>query len=89
MTASSSAILDRLIEPAKPGLSPEAAHTILGLRFGLSDVDRMNELAEKNRRGSLSPEENDEFESYLEIGEFLALLQAKARKSLLHADLVS
>jgi hypothetical protein len=39
----------------------------------------MNELAEKNRQGSLTEGESEELDKYLRFGNFLNLMQAKAR----------
>lgn len=44
----------------------------------------MNELAEKNGQGVLSPQEHADLEKYLRVGQFLDLLQAKARVSLMN-----
>lgn len=76
------AILSRVIDPEVATLSLEAARSILSLGFPQSDIDRMNELAAKNRGGTLSSAEDAELNSYLHVGRFLALIQAKARKSL-------
>jgi hypothetical protein len=79
-----SAILARVISPQKGGLSPQAAKALLDLSFAQSDIDRMNELAEKNRHGEVSVEELEELERYSRIGSFLNLMQSKARQSLAH-----
>jgi hypothetical protein len=42
----------------------------------------MDELAEKARQGSLSPEERAEADSYERVGHFVSLLKSKARRSL-------
>lgn len=76
------AILTRLIAPAAATLSPEAARSILDLAFDRQDLTRMNSLAKKNQSGKLTAAEEADFESYLRVGRFLALVQAKARHSL-------
>ena len=43
---------------------------------------RMNELAEKNRRGELTGTEQADLDKYLRVGNFLNLLKAKALVSL-------
>jgi hypothetical protein len=75
-------ILSRLIQPEKSDLRPEVAEYILDLDFRPSDVDRMNELAQKAAAGTLSADESSEIEGYRHIGHFLALMQSKARLSL-------
>jgi hypothetical protein len=43
---------------------------------------RIEFLAQKANEGTLSPEEDDEYKDYIEGGDMLALLQAKARRFL-------
>jgi hypothetical protein len=75
-------ILEQVIIPDQPGMSPEFARAILDLRFDPAAVDRMNELAEKNCQGQLTEAERQEMDAYLRVGNFLNLMQAKARLSL-------
>jgi hypothetical protein len=75
-------ILEQVVMPDQPGFSPELARAIVGLRFGHAAVSRMNELAEKNRQGTLTEGERAEMGKYLQVGNFLNLMQAKARLSL-------
>jgi hypothetical protein len=75
-------ILEQVVTPHQPGLSPESARAILDLRFGPEAVSRMNELAEKNRQGTLTEDERSLLDKYLRVGNFLNLMQAKARLSL-------
>ncbi len=82
LTNSAADILERLIDPHTPGLPEPAAKAILEISFPMSDVRRMNELAEKARQGSLTPEEQDEIEDYERVGHLLGMLQSKARLSL-------
>jgi hypothetical protein len=76
------AILGRVLEPEEPTLSPEAARSILELDFRPKDRERMEELAAKARKGTLSPEEEVEIDSYEKAGHVLSLMKAKARVSL-------
>ncbi len=75
-------LLDQLVTDGQPGLSAEAARAILGLRFSSAAVARMNELAEKNRQGILSEADRAALEKFLRLGQFLNIVQAKARLSL-------
>ncbi len=79
---SEAAILNRVIEPEVDDLPPETAHYILRLEFRQQDMERMNVLAEKARKGTLSEEERAEAENYEGVGHLLALMQSKARRSL-------
>jgi hypothetical protein len=75
-------ILEQVVMPDQPGMSPELARAILDLHFAPSAVRRMNELAEMNRQGTLSEADRQEMEKYLRVGNFLNLMQAKARLAL-------
>lgn len=61
---------------------PDAARAILRLHFSDRQNDRMRELADRNNRGELTEDEQQVMESFRRVGNFLALLQAKARLSL-------
>jgi hypothetical protein len=74
-------IMEQVVIPGQPGFSPEVARAILGLRFGPTAVSRMTELAEKNGQDTLSDAERAEMGMYLRVGNFLNLMQAKARLS--------
>jgi hypothetical protein len=80
---SEAALWGRLLEPVGATLSAEAARYLLNLRFPQSDLDRMRELAEKAREGSLILEEHIELDNYERVGQVLSLLKSKARKSLM------
>lgn len=76
------AILDRLIQPDEATLTPGVARTLLSLKFQKSDERRMNQLAAKARKGTLTEKERMEAEQYNLISHMVALLQAKARGAL-------
>ncbi len=75
-------IWDRVIEPEREDLSPDAARSILRLDFRAQDRERMLELAAKGQAGTLLPIEVAEAEEYRRAADVLALLQSKARRSL-------
>jgi hypothetical protein len=81
-TNSEAAIFSRVLEPEKPMLSPDAARSILALDFTAADRDRMNQLSAKARGGELTADENEELDNYLRVGDLLAIMQSKARRSL-------
>lgn len=72
----------RLIRAQNCDPSSEAAEFLLSIAFGDRDQKRMLELAERSEAGVLTVEEQTEFDSYLHIGNFLAVLQSKARLAL-------
>lgn len=75
-------IFSRVIDPSNPTLMPDAAKAILELSFTDADHARTAELARKSNEGVLTPDERREFESYVFVGDVLAMLKSKARLSL-------
>jgi hypothetical protein len=63
-------------DPDQPDLPLEFASSILKLQFNTDANDRMNELAEKNRQGLITPSERAEMDKYLRVGSFINLMQA-------------
>jgi len=76
------AILARLIQIGEPALSPGAAEYLLSIRFGDRDMARMNELSELARQGKLTSEDQAELDSYIHVGNLLAVMQSKGRRAL-------
>lgn len=75
-----------VLESGTGELDPEAARAVLQLAFSASQRSRMRELAERHNRGELDATELAEMESYRRVGNFLALIQSKARRSLKHSS---
>ena len=75
-------ILSDVVAPTQPTLAPEVARAILDLRFSAAATGRLKQLAEKNRQGTLTEAERNDLEKYLRVGNFINLIQAKARVSL-------
>jgi hypothetical protein len=73
-----SEILEQVIEPGFAGMFPETAHALLRFRFNTAATARINELAEKNRMGTIESAERTLLERYQRVGNFLNLLHAKA-----------
>lgn len=84
-TISESDILGEVIAADEATLSPEAARSLLKLRFSDAAVARMRELIQRNNAGTLTPDENELLEKYRRVGTLIDLLQAKARLSLKQA----
>ena len=72
-------VLQRLLEPVSSSLNEEAARKLIGLKADRKAQARVAELARKCNEGELTPEERDEYETYVLAGEFIAILQAQAR----------
>jgi len=60
-------------------LTPEVALRIANLRADAPTQARVEELAEKANEGDLSPEEQAEYDRYLEAYHLVTILQVKAR----------
>ena len=63
-------------------LTPATAKEILALRADASATRRVAALAAKCDKGKLTPEERAEYQLFVEVGDLVALLQAKARRYL-------
>jgi hypothetical protein len=79
---SEAAIFARLWETENGRLSPELARHVLRLSFSEEDKARLHELAVKNQEGRILHQERDELDSYIKVGDLLAILQSKARQLL-------
>ena len=75
-------ILTEVVEPNRATLSPQLAEELLSLRFNDKATDQIRELLVKNNAGTITPAEKSTLEKYLRVGEFLDLMQAKARLTL-------
>ncbi len=77
-----SANLDRLVEPVFRTFTTEVARALTQLRADPELQGRMDELAERCNEGRLTPEEREEYETSIRFSNYLAILQAKARRLL-------
>lgn len=76
---------NRLIDPDRADLTPEAARYFLTLEYSDADRQRMHDLAVRNQDGELSVDEEAALASYRRVGMQLDILRAKARLSLRRA----
>ena len=74
-----------IISPNRDDLPPSDANAILRWEFNEQAKERIDELATRNGRGALTDAEREELESYVHVGQVVAILQAKARLSLKRA----
>ena len=82
-------ILARLIQTRQDNLSRDAANYLLSIQFDDTDLARMNELSELARRGTLSAAEEAELDSYIHVGNLLAVMQSKARQALARCERIA
>ena len=76
------AILARLVASQNEIHTPEVAQYLLSFAFQQSNMQRMQELAERGQDGTLKDQEREELESYLHVCNLLAIMQSKARQCL-------
>jgi hypothetical protein len=81
-----SAAIARILDPVGRCLTPEVARALIGVRADAETQARIEELADKCTEGTLSPGERAEYEAYVAALDFLTILQAKARGTLLRAS---
>jgi hypothetical protein len=74
--------LDRLVEPVVRTFTPEVARALVGLRADPELQARMDELAEKCNEGRMTPEEREEYDTSVRFANYLAIIQARARRLL-------
>lgn len=60
-------------------MTPQSARQILKLKGGVAANRRLHALASKSEAGTLTPEERAQYELFVEVGDIVAVLQAKAR----------
>jgi hypothetical protein len=63
-------------------LPPNVARIVLAWKFPKRDLARVRRLQEKNNAGTITDRERRELETYVRVGQFVAVMQAKARLSL-------
>jgi hypothetical protein len=82
ITAESTQIFRRVIDPDDGSLPPELARFVDSLDFRPADHARYEELSGKARGGSLTAAEEDELDGYLHVDSLLSILRLKAERSL-------
>jgi hypothetical protein len=74
--------MNRVLDPLAHSLNREAATSILALRIDPEIQARAQVLAERANEGELTPEERDEYLSYVEAADLLAIFKLKAKRHL-------
>lgn len=83
---SESAIWARLIETQNEPISADTARFLLAIRLSEADQARMQELMDKSNEGTLTAEDEAEFDSYLNIADLLTVMHSQARTALRGSD---
>ena len=79
---STDAAFERVLAAVGQCLDRQSAEALLRLRADSELQGRIEELADKCSEGRLSSDERDEYEALIRVGNFVAILQAKARRLL-------
>jgi hypothetical protein len=74
--------LDQFLDPIDGCLTPQVAQRIVDWQPNKDLRRRIEELGHKADEGTLSAEEDTEYREYVDEGDVIALLQAKARRLL-------
>ena len=73
-------VFDRVLAAVGECLDRLSAEALIQVRAVQLMQERIEELADKSTEGVLTPEERDEYEALVRVGNFVAILQAKARR---------
>ncbi len=82
LMSTANTVLDELLEPVGACFTPEVAQRLINLRASSAVQKRIEELARKSEQGQLSKVEQEEYEALVSAGNFIAILQSKARRLL-------
>ena len=74
-------IISEVVAPDQPTMQQEFARAVLSVRFNDTATDRIRDLLQMNNAGTITPSEKANLEKYVRVGQFLDLMQAKARRS--------
>ena len=76
------ATLENILGAVGECLDRASAEALLRLKADARLQARIEELADRCTEGMLAEEEREEYENLIRVGNFIAILQAKARKQL-------
>lgn len=79
---STAEMLEQVLDPFVDCLTPEAARKIIALRADPDLQARLDELADGANEGTLTGEEQAEYEKFRATFHMITLLQSKARQIL-------
>ena len=72
-------ILRDVVESTESAMTPDAARSLLQLRFSTRDRQRMRKLLDRNNRGTITDAELALLDRYRRVGTLIDLLQSEAR----------
>jgi hypothetical protein len=75
-------VFERVLAAVGECLDRQSAEALIQVRADQQIQERIEELADKSAEGMLTPEERDDYEALVRVGNFVAILQARARRRL-------
>jgi len=75
-------VFERVLAAVGECLDRPSAEALIRVRADQQMQEWIEKLADKSTEGMLTPEERDEYEALVRVGNFVAILQAKARRLL-------
>jgi hypothetical protein len=75
-------ILEQVIGLGTADLDPEVARGLLKMKFSSAATRTIRKLLRQNNRGTITAEDRIVLQQYLDLGQFIDLLQAQARLAL-------
>lgn len=79
---STTSLLDRFLDPVVDFLPADTARKIIELGIDPALQNRLDELADKANEGTLSVDEREEYERYIEELDVIAIFKLKAKAAL-------
>ena len=72
-------VADRMLRPVTDSLTPDVARRIADAELDSETQARIDELASKANRGTLTDEEREEYAEFVEYIDLIGIIKAKAR----------
>lgn len=76
------AMLEQIADLDAKSISRETARHLLELSFSTEHQQRVAELSQRARDGSLAPAERAELDEFIHVADLVAVLQSRARQAL-------
>ena len=79
---STTTYINRFLEPVVDAFTPEVARSLANLKADPELQARVDELADKANKGTLSPDEDAEYKSIVQAADIVSVIPSKARRYL-------
>ena len=85
-TAQQADIASEMLESLVASLTPESLRSFASFQASKRVQVRVDELARKCNAGTMSDTEQAEYEAYVQVGNILSIMKAKAKRTLGESD---